>query len=122
MLPRHVLPQIPPSQIENFKKFLNGHDISSSYVNKSISEIKPIQKHASKEKIQRLMQSENILPIIISKSGYILDGHHRFLAEKQLGHDYIKCLECNCNIRKLLEMGLLFPGSEIKQLGEVYNG
>ena len=68
------------------------------------------------------MKSDVIVPIIISKSGYILDGHHRFLAEKQLGHDYIKCLVCNCNIRKLLEMGHLFPGSEIKQLGEVYNG
>lgn len=123
MLPRNLLPQIPKEELSNFAKFMrNKHDISSHIVEISCNHLIPIQKHLNKDKIKSIIDepSPNQPPIIISGDNHLLDGHHRWAAEAIQDKDKkIKCLQFNCSISKLLELGHLFDGSEVKTIHEM---
>lgn len=123
MIPRHYLPQIPSDRLEDFREFLNGQGIRVKLVRLPIDTLKPIQKHINRAKVEALKDDPIKLknPLIVSKGGYVLDGHHRWVAEKELGEqDKIMCLQCHCSVRELVEMGHQFDGSFTRTVYEVY--
>jgi hypothetical protein len=76
--------------------------------------LKPIQSEVNRKKIENFKQNPDKLanPIIVSKGGYILDGHHRFLAAKELDpNTRIPALVARCGIKQLIELGHEFDGS-----------
>ena len=121
MLPRDSLPQIPEKEFDAFRKYCHGEGVTSHIMRISCDALKPIQKHLNPQKIKRIIENPSGMdvPIIISEDNYLLDGHHRWAAELvQDRSSKIICLQFNCKIPKLVELGHLFEGSFIKSIDE----
>ena len=99
---RHGMPQI-----ENWDAFVDavkskGGDITEKEI--LPSDLKPSQKNFKPEKVLELIKQENeTKPIVTSKDGFVLDGHHRWLASH---HDdkKIKCAEISLDLDEVLDL------------------
>lgn len=86
---RHTMPQL--TNFDAFKQDLNAARIGLSQPRKVQPLILiPSQTNFSEEKVNRIADAgaHNDKPIIISKDGYVIDGHHRWLASCKL-----KCMQ-----------------------------
>lgn len=86
---RHTMPQL--SNFDAFKEDLNASRIKISGPRKVQPLILiPSQTNFSEEKVNSIIanKSSNAKPIIISDDGYVIDGHHRWLASCKL-----KCMQ-----------------------------
>lgn len=120
-LPREMLPQIPKDQINKFIEFLGEHGIEVKSGKIAASKLKPIQKHVNVEKVEHMKQDPKTLkqPCIISKDGCVLDGHHRWVANKELDENMpMNVIMCMCSIKELVSLGHQFEGSFTKTIGE----
>lgn len=121
-IPRKLLPQIPGDKIDEFIEFLKGYDVESQKKLVKVSKLKPIQSHVNREKVEKIKEKINKKqlgnPIIISKDGFIIDGHHRWIATKELNIDSIKCIEIDENLKNILLLSYLFDGTEFKNINE----
>lgn len=121
MIPRHLLPQIPSDQYEAFAEFLRGQGIDVRLKRVPISSLKPIQSHIKRDKVDSLKKDAKALaqPLIVSKGLFILDGHHRYVAQKEEEPDSQKLVFwCDCSIKELFEKAHLFEGSFVKTIHE----
>lgn len=121
MIPRHLLPQIPSDKLDEFSDFLRGHGVRTKMHRLPIEQLKPIQKHINREKVESLKDNPIKLknPLIVSQGGYVVDGHHRWVAEKELGeYSSVNCLHCFCTVRELVELAHQFDGSFTKSVYE----
>jgi hypothetical protein len=122
MIPRHMLPQIPGDQLDEFREFLEGNGIKTTLKKLPANRLKPIQSEVNREKVDSFKANPEKLaqPIVISKGGFVLDGHHRWLAQKELDPTAkMVCIVCDCSIRQLVEMGHSFEGSFTKSVSEI---
>jgi len=120
-IPRNLLPQIPSDQYEAFKEFVNGNGVQMKLLFVPLAKLKPIQSHVNKEKIENLKKNPDKLanPIIMTKDGLILDGHHRFLAAKALNpNGKIPAFVAYCGLKELIELGHEFDGSFTRSVAE----
>lgn len=86
---RHTMPQL--TNFDAFKQDLDASRINISGPRKVQPLILiPSQTNFSEEKVNRIAESKssNDKPIIISDDGYVIDGHHRWLASCKL-----KCMQ-----------------------------
>lgn len=79
---RNELPQIKP---DVFEEFLEDFDISYYIGDVDPNDLLPIQCEFSEEKIkamqERMLRGDDMQgTIIISDDGFVIDGHHRWLA------------------------------------------
>lgn len=121
MLPRHKLPQIPKEKFEEFRNYMLEQGVVVEFKRLPIIKLKPIQQHINREKVEGMKENQSALsiPLIVSQKGYILDGHHRWIAKRELDENGMAvCLWCNCPIRKLIEMGHEFEFSHTKTVYE----
>src|SRR6185312_1675310 len=121
MLPRIALPQIPDDKITTFARFLFDNDVENRFCLISPNKLRPIQKEANIKKVINLKKHYLEIqkkPIIIDKTGLILDGHHSWLALLDKGIKKIIVLVCECSMNELIELGHLFDHSTIKGMDE----
>lgn len=81
---RHTMPQL--TDFEGFKKDLQSSGIKMTLDSVKPHTLDPTQSNFNQDKVDR-MKSEggwDNKPIISSRDGYVIDGHHRWLAAKQL--------------------------------------
>lgn len=107
---RSLMPQI--DNHDEYLKYLDDKKIS--YVKQKLptSELKSTQMEFNKDKVAEMMNSrEAVKPIIVSNDGYILDGHHRWLA------DYNK--DKNAETRSIV---VNLPILELMRVSKYYNG
>jgi hypothetical protein len=107
---RSLMPQI--DNHDEYLKYLDDKKIS--YVKQKLptSELKSTQMEFNKDKVAEMMNSrEAVKPIIVSNDGYILDGHHRWLA------DYNK--DKNAKTRSIV---VNLPILELMRVSKYYNG
>lgn len=105
-LDRSIMPQI--NDHNNFKSFLKQKDIS--HITKKVDgkELKSSQLGFDKDKVFSLMNNPSDKPIVISNDGYVLDGHHRWLANHN-------------NNRKSTALEVDMPILELIRLSREYN-
>lgn len=121
MLPRHKLPQIPSDRFNEFADFLRENGVDVKHKRLPIIQLRPIQQHVNRQKVEGMKKNQEALsiPIIVSRKMYILDGHHRWVSRKELDENgYAICLWCDCPIRDLVELGHEFEYSFTKTVHE----
>lgn len=121
MIPRNKMPQIPSHRMLEFVEFLGENGVTAVHKRLPIVQLRPIQQHVNWAKVEGLKAEQIKLstPVIVSKKGYILDGHHRWIARKELDpNGQIICIVCDCPISKLFELGHEFEYSYTKSVHE----
>lgn len=86
-IPRRNMPQVDEKNFGDFFKWLRTEGIQVRRVRVPGAKLKPIQKEISQQAVQQLAKSNSPKlkkPFLISKDGFILDGHHRWLAMLQI--------------------------------------
>jgi hypothetical protein len=91
---RKDMPQVKGKNLPEMLEIFDEHDIPyKKGVVKCVS-LKPTQEDYIPEKKQSMMDSfsngQKLNPIVISQDGFIMDGHHRWLAIKELWGDSYK--------------------------------
>ena len=78
---RRDMPQIEDEYQGKFLDYLNLKNIGYSKELKTVSDLKPSQNEMSVSASRNLIGTEKIKkPLIVSNDGYVIDGHHRWLA------------------------------------------
>lgn len=78
---RELMPQISGDSLPDFLKFLGRKGINFHKQLVDPSKLKSSQMEFDDMKIIKLMFQDSTDPIIVSNDDYVLDGHHRWLAD-----------------------------------------
>ena len=110
-LPRSQMPQI--KDIDSFLSYISAHGHLYIDMFGTVDNFRPTQTDYDKDKVDRIKQDmirnprSNTKPILVSSDGFILDGHHRYLATKQL-NGMIAYYELSTNVTDSLKLAYDF--------------
>lgn len=121
-LSRGVMPQIKSADVQAFRAFMARNGIRSSFESVPVDSLSATQAEFSKQKIKRLIDTNSPslgLMIMISGDDYVLDGHHRWLANYNINpHGMQKVLRFHAPMKRLILVAKTFPGVTYKGLDE----
>lgn len=124
-IPREQLPQIPNKYVVDFIRMLQNRGISCTASKIPANKLKPSQSNLNVDKIHTMMgepMDTLAKPIIISKGGYILDGHHRWAAILQINGDIkLPVIKVNADIKSLIKIGNEYGKSINKSITDSAN-
>lgn len=110
-IPRAEMPQVKAEHRGPMVNFLNARGVEHREEQVQASELKPTQAEFSPEKVARATENTGSdRSILVSNDGYVVDGHHQWLAAKQKG-EQVKAIVLDAPIKKLLPMVHEFPSS-----------
>ena len=120
---RDELPQIQSADVEKFIAFLRRKGVKVTAGEAPVADLKPTQSELNKDKIKKFtsggLTDKLRSPIIISKDNYVLDGHHRWAAVKELdAKGTIRTHRVEVPIKELIQLGHEFPKSFTKEIHE----
>ena len=108
---RKEMPQIGAS--DSFVKYLKSNDIESKRVKLDPNELKSSQMEFDQTKIDGLRNTPSSNPIIVSRDNHVIDGHHRWLADKLEGRQSDAYM-CDLPVLELIHQAKIYS----KQLNE----
>lgn len=119
-LARSDMPQVKAFQHEAvIDKMITG-GIGVVDMDVSVDDLKPVQDGINRQKVQNIKDAwdagETMHPIIASRDGYIIDGHHRWIAAKEAGNDTIPC--CIVKLQKDEALAAIQQYSEDPKVNE----
>ena len=120
-VPRKNMPQIKSKFVPDFIDYLETKGIKSTKTKVKVGQIKPTQGEINLDKVKSLVKSANDSslkkPVIVSKDGFILDGHHRWLAllqkDKRTALDSVKV---DATVGELLKLAKKYPKTTYKEI------
>ncbi len=121
-IPRASMPQIPSARIDEFKDWMQREGVKittekvkASSLQKTQEEINQaaVDKNAA-EMLQPNHSPKLDKPVLVSRDGYILDGHHTWAARAK-NNDDILIDRFDMPIKDLLENAEVFTGGEGKR-------
>ena len=121
-IPRHLMPQIPKDKLQEFRKYLESCGIKSYEDSKPLHWFKPIQKHVNLEKVNDLVNNRSKIdraPLVVTEDGYLVDGHHRWVAANKLHLDLMPVIVCSCPLKEFLKVAHEFDHSYVKSVNEL---
>ena len=89
-IPRRLMPQFTtPRDIQSFMKFAERrYGVKSRRATRRAARLKPSQEEINRERVEDVKEdivekklNPNV-PLIVSRDGYVIDGHHRWAAYK----------------------------------------
>jgi len=110
---RDKMPQIASKDYDEFINYLKKNDVKMTKRKVPAKKLKPIQKEFSKGGVEKFM-IRSIgggvpKPLIASSDNYIIDGHHRWLATKNIDpNEPIEIYQANITVQDLLALTLGF--------------
>ncbi len=108
-IPRADMPQIKAEHRGALVNFLKGKGIEGSSTEVPASNLKPTQAEYAPGKVERWAKDgESSRSILTSSDGYILDGHHQWVAALESGQP-VKVIQFNAPIGELLGATDEFP-------------
>ena len=116
-IPRALMPQIDDKADLVLKKLKKDHGITYKRKMRRISSLKPAQAEIRKSRVNSVIKKmktskkkKSLSPAIVSKDGYIIDGHHRWGAYKELNpNQKIEVYEINAPAKEILEKTIGLP-------------
>lgn len=111
-IPRAEMPQIPGKDRGALVAFLEARGIPYARTEVAPDSLRPTQREFSRKKTQQARQDTGgAKTVIVSGDGYVLDGHHRWMA--QLVDDKpVDVMRFKAPIRELLAAVREFPGTK----------
>jgi ParB-like nuclease domain len=87
-IPRKYMPQFSTlGELKRFRKFINkAYSIKSFKSTRKARDLRPSQSEISRKRINDLVREPDsiftkvMIPLVVSKDNYIVDGHHRWAA------------------------------------------
>lgn len=125
-IPRSKMPQISSDNVTSFKAYLKrDHDVDMKKSSIKVKDIKFTQKEINFDKVAGMIHGaakESLAkPIIVSKDGYALDGHHRLAALWIRGDvDTLDAHVIDAPIRDVLKMANGFDKVFYKKVSEAH--
>lgn len=125
---RHTMPQIQSDRVPEFLSWLKTEKgIENRRIMVKAQNLKRSQKELNPEKVKAKMglgtKKLSEKPIIASKDGYVLDGHHRWAATRELDPDYqMDVIEVDTKIEDLIGAAKEWPGVFYKKVKEATSG
>ena len=118
------MPQVETKFYKDYIKYLSKHGVHFDHLRINPNKLKPIQKDFSKDGVEasldkiakEIKSRDNAKEIIISSDNYIIDGHHRWIAYKNIGMD-INVMRSNIKMDKLLRLTNEYPHVVYKEVG-----
>lgn len=117
---RKDMPQIEGKNIPKFLNFLKQNNIKFTEKLVESKKLKPTQNQFNQQKIQVMIDAIDTKkqnPIMVSKDGFVIDGHHRWLAHHNLSRK-ISVYEIDLKIEDALDVMSNFPLSISRELKE----
>lgn len=109
---RAEMPQIKAENRGAMVNFLTARGISSEQDEVSPDTLKATQKEFSRAKVEKAKGfTGNDRSILVSSDGYVLDGHHQWLAKRETGKP-VKVIRLDAPIKTLLDDVKAFPSAQ----------
>jgi hypothetical protein len=110
---RTDMPQIRSVRMDDFKAWLVAQGIKTSYEKVPAKSLYATQKDFKTERLMPLLDKPVIEgpPVLVSRDGFVLDGHHRVLAKRIRGED-IHVMQIDAPIEDLLKVIKTYPYAE----------
>lgn len=110
-IPRAEMPQIKAEHRGAMVNFMNARGVTHEQATMDAGDLKPTQAEFSPAKVARAKRFDGgDRSILVSSDGYVLDGHHQWLAKREAG-EQIKVIRLNAPIRDLVTLAREFPSS-----------
>lgn len=110
-VPRSEMPQIKAEHRGAMTNFMNARGVQHQKDVVPADSLKPTQAEFSPSKVKRAQQYDGgDRSILVSADGYVLDGHHQWLAKREAG-EAIKVIRLNAPIADLIPLAREFPSS-----------
>lgn len=118
-IPRAEMPQVKAENRGPMVNFLNARGVDQKQEDVDPDSLKPTQAEFSLEKVKKAKEFQGgDRSILVSSDGYILDGHHQWLAKKDMG-ELVKTIRLNAPIKELLPLVREFPSSTLDTSSEI---
>lgn len=110
-IPRAQMPQVRAEHRGALVNFLQARGIDSRAEEVPANDLKPTQAEFSPAKVRKAMVSAGgERSILVSSDGYVVDGHHQWLAHRAAGEP-VQVIRLNAPIRQVLDQVAAFPSS-----------
>jgi hypothetical protein len=110
-IPRAEMPQIKAEHRGAMTNFMNARGVEHRQEEVAADSLKPTQAEFSPSKVKRAQQYDGgDRSILVSADGYVLDGHHQWLAKREAGES-IKVIRLEAPIQELVQLAHEFPSS-----------
>jgi len=118
---RDKMPQVKSKDYDELIKHLNKNGVRVTKKSVKASTLKATQKDFNVDKIvgaiSKIKTIGTAKPLIVSSDNYIIDGHHRWLAAKNVGGS-IDVMQSNVKVKELLKHVYSFPKTFTKGINE----
>jgi len=120
---RISMPQIVAQKLPTFLKELRGDGTKVKRATVDPKTLKPTQDKLDTAKVDKLKKLPDALkkPILVSQDGFILDGHHRWAANKALKRQQ-PVIQVQLDRDDLLEEARDFDGAEFRKADKIPGG
>ncbi|HCU64535.1 MAG TPA: hypothetical protein DF774_02115 [Rheinheimera sp.] len=110
-IPRAEMPQIKAEHRGAMTQFLKARGVNHEQDSVPATELKPTQAEFSPSKVTKAMGFDGgDRSILVSADGYVLDGHHQWLAKREKGDD-VDIIRFAAPISELISLANEFPSS-----------
>lgn len=117
-VPRADMPQIRADHRGAMVNFMNARGVTHEEQTVPARSLRPTQAEFSPERVGRAAAREGTeRSILVSGDGYVLDGHHQWLAQREAGGD-VKVIRLNAPMAELLPLAREFPSSFTDQASQ----
>ncbi|WP_423459976.1 JAB domain-containing protein [Ottowia sp. VDI28] len=119
-VPRADMPQIKAEHRGALVNFLKARGIDSQAAEVPANDLKPTQAEFSQAKVDKARDFKGgDRSILVSSDGYVVDGHHQWLAKRANGEP-VKVIRLKAPIRDVLSQVQEFPSVAIGQGADAY--
>jgi hypothetical protein len=121
-VPRRNMPQIKKKHMDKFVNWLEKDGISVKETEIPVMNLKPTQKDFNTQKVHLMMNEDKhklSKPLLVSSDNYILDGHHKWLAQLNIDEkSKAKCIQVGLKAKDFLEKAKQFSKVKYKDIND----